>query len=460
MPVNSRQFRERRPALQCAFDAIAAALLFFTLPCISGASELVAKGDVLDEVAQTWRINEVYTLEVDGTFYEARYAGWKVIDGEGMYYFENGRIVQPGEGPPAESTGPNESSSGTSSAASAAAGAAGVTTLYRILVVPPSVERQLKQAKRELGDAQAARVEAEHAFRIRIEEANAKAESWSRDLAERLSRPMPPPIIFTSAPSLEPSGAEQFHTPNAADRAELSSISATISNARVFSGFNAEVKEIGSAALNAADEASIAGDRVGFGAAITVARTMADVLVGLDPFTGLARDTLEYFTGVNQITGEALTSNERTLRLVGMAAGVVSFGVASSFLRVTEKIVAIAKRFRRVTPPPSLLLENASRLIRTDRGAFELTNHAVWRVGSRELTNAQIRATINRGERYWDRLHNNASFVAREGFIRGSSLQVAVDLPAKKVVTVIAKDFNPNTLLKDGRPRWVVFPEK
>jgi hypothetical protein len=434
----------------------------FFCACLSSLalpSEIIARGGVTDDVAQTWRVNEVYLVEVDGTFYEARYAGWRVIEGEGMYYFENGRVVRPVDDVGSDQLGrPHKPE--TSAAAQAAAGAAGIASLYRIAIVPPSLERDIKVAERELKAAEAEVARAEKEFLVRVESAQANGQAWARDLANRLGRTSPPMVIFTSVNPLGPQGGMHFRTTNAADLADLNSISTTISNARILSSFNAEAKEIGTAALAIADDASAAGDRAGFSTAIAIARSMADVLIGLDPFTGLARDTIEYFSGTNQITGEVLTDNQRTIRLVGMAAGILSFGVGSSFIRVTEKIAAITTKLRRLRPPPQLLLENASRLIRTGRGEFEVTDHALRRIGDRELTKGQVRAAINRGERYWDRLNSTTSFVAREGFISGKSLQVAVDLETKKVVTVLAKDFNPTSLLKDGRSRWVPFPEK
>lgn len=55
-----------------------------------------------------------------------------------------------------------------------------------------------------------------------------------------------------------------------------------------------------------------------------------DVVVGLDPFTGIARDIFEVSTGKNLITGEDLSSLELGVSVVSLAASAVSFGMASS----------------------------------------------------------------------------------------------------------------------------------
>jgi hypothetical protein len=56
---------------------------------------------------------------------------------------------------------------------------------------------------------------------------------------------------------------------------------------------------------------------------IHTAKIFADLAIGLTPFVGATKDLYEAFSGVNPITGEILTLNER---IFATTLGVLSFG--------------------------------------------------------------------------------------------------------------------------------------
>jgi hypothetical protein len=439
-------------------------------PAAADDQSLLDTGAISITEVERWSIGEIRTVTINGVTYTGRYGGFKTIDGVGRYVLEHCQVQQ--SAPNGQGTSPsmdnNKGASKTSAgdagqstvdqgALNSAAIAAGTTVLYRVFIVPPSLVRDLDKAAKEYRDAKVKTTATVNGFRVIVEQANVSAGEWAKDLSQRLAKPVTVPAMNAAVTG---TSTYTVSTSNVSDRTTLISLQARLDNATIIGPTAIDARDIGRAAVKVADTASVRDDRTGYETAVKIATVMADVLVGLDPFTGLARDAIEYYTGVNQITGEKLTEGERTLRLIGTAAGIVSFGVTSSFLHAAEKIAAVATRFERLAKPTTRLLENASRIVKTARGEYRLTDHVVERLEQRGLTKAQVRATLDRGERFFDRAHENISYVATKGFVRGKSLQVAVDAEEKVVVTAIKLDFNPATLMSDGRPRYIPFPEK
>lgn len=85
-----------------------------------------------------------------------------------------------------------------------------------------------------------------------------------------------------------------------------------------------------------------------------VAEGMADVLVGVDPYTGFARDVMEFVGGRNIITGEPLSGFERAVSGVFAAGSVVTFGGASSAKNIikglwkTQKNLSKSHRLKKI----------------------------------------------------------------------------------------------------------------
>ena len=95
-----------------------------------------------------------------------------------------------------------------------------------------------------------------------------------------------------------------------------------------------------------------------------MAKELADVVVGIDPVTGMMRDTYEAITGLNMITQEELTTFERGLAVFGIATGgvgswairsVKSLGKLKAFSRIGSLVMKVPATFQ-----PSIDLVNKS----------------------------------------------------------------------------------------------------
>jgi len=104
-----------------------------------------------------------------------------------------------------------------------------------------------------------------------------------------------------------------------------------------------EAHDIGIASLKAAGESHLAGDLEEAESQLKVAETMADLLLGLDPYSGLARDSWEFFTGKNMLTGEELPTWQRAISGAGLAGSLVTFGVASSLSNAIKSSARVLK---------------------------------------------------------------------------------------------------------------------
>lgn len=96
------------------------------------------------------------------------------------------------------------------------------------------------------------------------------------------------------------------------------------------------LRDAGLAAVRQADVESATGSREEYETFIGIARTVADVGIGLDPITGAARSLYELVTGENLVTGATLSNAER-----GIAAlNVMLLGGCST---ATRGITALGK---------------------------------------------------------------------------------------------------------------------
>lgn len=73
---------------------------------------------------------------------------------------------------------------------------------------------------------------------------------------------------------------------------------------------------------------------------LSIVESMLDMLVGLDPLTGLGRDTYELITGKNLITGALLSDFERGMAFLGVA----SVGTLSTANRIGQRVVKLAAK--------------------------------------------------------------------------------------------------------------------
>lgn len=117
-------------------------------------------------------------------------------------------------------------------------------------------------------------------------------------------------------------------------------IRTVLKSVRVKDSIGRKYFDISKAALVEADKASFFENKEQADFLLDLARTSADVLVGLDPFTGFARSLYETITGDNLITGNELSGGERVLA----ALGVVTAGYTINALRLTKYIWPLAQK--------------------------------------------------------------------------------------------------------------------
>ncbi|MBN2257477.1 MAG: hypothetical protein JW704_06605, partial [Anaerolineaceae bacterium] len=85
-----------------------------------------------------------------------------------------------------------------------------------------------------------------------------------------------------------------------------------------------------------------------------------------------------------------------------------------------------------------------------------LSTHAKLEMVKRGITPAMVDTAIRRGTPYYDFNEGTIAHVLEEGFASGKHLYVSTNPSSGLVTTVIRRSrFNPNTLLPDGRQRWI-----
>jgi hypothetical protein len=103
--------------------------------------------------------------------------------------------------------------------------------------------------------------------------------------------------------------------------------------------FSKDAQDIGFESLRVADEEDLAGDIESREKLLELARGMADLMVGIDPFSGFARSAYELATGTNLFSGQELNDFE-----YGMAAfGVLSLGFGTAAKALTKAGVKMTK---------------------------------------------------------------------------------------------------------------------
>jgi hypothetical protein len=101
-----------------------------------------------------------------------------------------------------------------------------------------------------------------------------------------------------------------------------------------------EARELGLSATREADQAysqNFEGDALFYK---EIGKSFLDIAVGMDPVTSFGRSTYELFTGKNLVTGEELSTFERSMA----GLNVLSAGTSGSLTRISTGIVRIAGR--------------------------------------------------------------------------------------------------------------------
>lgn len=91
------------------------------------------------------------------------------------------------------------------------------------------------------------------------------------------------------------------------------------------------------------------------------------------------------------------------------------------------------------------------------RTRVPISQHAAERMAEFGVTERMVNVAVQRGTRYYDRLHGTYSHVLQGGFASGHTLQVATNPLTGNVTTVIkqSRRFNPDVLLPSGQPRYI-----
>lgn len=373
-----------------------------------------------------------------------------------------GKGQQPGVGAAGGNAGAGPGTG--ANAANAAAAAAAGQVVYRLFFVSPELEQRIAQAQRQLDTARAGTQAAIASYRLAVEKSYTQASTSLAEVGKALANA---PVVVPS--QLLQTFEEQpvrFETSDPALNGHLSRTFYQLTTARVVSPVHRETRTAGVAALAEADNLGRSGEidaaRQYAATAAKYAsflRGTADLLVGIDPISGLARDTYELFSGANLITGEALTDVERALRGVSAGANLATLGAVPVVFGGVNVIRKIAERVR---------ADKLSKIFAVvDNLPF--TKHAMEQFTARRLellinsktetrlTPDWIKRTIADGKSFWDYKHKTVAFFS-EGE-SGKWLHVAVAKNGQpRIATVIVKDdkFVQNSLW-NGRPRFIPY---
>lgn len=85
-----------------------------------------------------------------------------------------------------------------------------------------------------------------------------------------------------------------------------------------------------------------------------------------------------------------------------------------------------------------------------------ISKHAAERLAERGITESMARKAIEKGTRYYDRMHGTVAHVLEKGMVSGKTLQISTNPATGNVTTgIIRSRFNPDVLLPDGTARFL-----
>lgn len=128
-------------------------------------------------------------------------------------------------------------------------------------------------------------------------------------------------------------------------REQAEFIRETLTSAKIESNLDQFFYDFGKEALLRADYKSSIFHKVESQVYLEFAQFSADVLLGIDPFTGLARSLYEFVSGTNVITGKELSVTER----VFAGLGVFTAGYAVKALKLYKLLTPLAKLIGKTT---------------------------------------------------------------------------------------------------------------
>ncbi|MCM2281279.1 MAG: pre-toxin TG domain-containing protein [Bdellovibrionaceae bacterium] len=142
-------------------------------------------------------------------------------------------------------------------------------------------------------------------------------------------------------------------------------IDATLNSARIQDEVDQAFYTISKQALLAADQNSFLSQDDSAQFLLTIAKESADVLVGLDPFTGTTRSIYEAVMGTNIVTGEPLSDFERTMATIGIVTGGYAIAASKGFK-------LIHKLAKKIAPPTLKAFRSAMNFFKKTGNGFEL----------------------------------------------------------------------------------------
>lgn len=252
----------------------------------------------------------------------------------------NGNSRQPGTGGLPTGKGNDHLGTAHEAGKSGGASAAGAKGL-QLLLVPPSMLKEILGLKKEIE------------FQSKLFDKREKQfeEARKKEINEMVAVSVPALLQLANMQEISLDDVEfedpedfQFKTVDPDFLAVLQELNETLSSHQPRSQEEYLVKDIGLAAVQMADHSASADQSTEAEAYKAIATTAADVLVGIDPFTGIARDFTEFYSGKNMITGESLSSTERILSGVFFVAGLSTGGLVSSAKGITRAAVTIGKK--------------------------------------------------------------------------------------------------------------------
>lgn len=160
------------------------------------------------------------------------------------------------------------------------------------------------------------------------------------------------------------------------------SIESTLRNAHVRDEIDQTFHDISKRSLIEADRNSFLGNQDAADFLLSVAKESADILVGLDPFTGTARSLYEAITGENLITGVELSTAERVIATLG----VVTAGYA---IKTSKTFQILENLSKKIAPKALKTLRAVSSFFRKTGHGFELVSEA------RALRKVNFRSSVD-----------------------------------------------------------------
>jgi hypothetical protein len=256
------------------------------------------------------------------------------------------RVSSPGE-TPASSPSPAAPGNGTGekpgfgsslgAAAGAGATAAAVTGIAKGLIVTPGDEREMARLEKEYQEA-AGRAATQQ--NLLLKELN--------DYEQAITSEMGPALEALKA--YEPLAPQSLRAPSTDFMqsplgAKVESVRRSMANFKSSDPVRNDLRALSLRSADAAETSFGQGAMQDAAALGELAETAAEVALGLVPLTSLLQDGYGLFTGKSIVSGRELSSFERSLAGVGFAAGLVTGGLASSFVdgvRIGSKILAEA----------------------------------------------------------------------------------------------------------------------